>query len=86
MSRSILEKKMTDSIPPGWEHLVNNPTPGSPEAGKLGCTCAVLDNHYGKGFPWPSADNPRKDGMSFWVTGGCPLHAPHGIIEPTEGD
>lgn len=45
-----------------WEH-----NPGSPEAVTAGCTCAVLDNHHGAGFPW--------DGQtSWWITGGCPVH------------
>lgn len=47
-----------------------DPNPGSQEAQDQGCTCAVTDNHYGKGFPWGD------DGPAFWVTEGCPLHAP----------
>lgn len=49
------------------------PNPGSKQAGEQGCTCAVLDNHYGKGITagWGTPEKP-----AFWVTEGCPLHAP----------
>jgi hypothetical protein len=53
------------------------PNPGSREAGERGCVCAVMDNSYGKGVPYP-----RDDGLdpneypSFWVTVGCPVHSP----------
>ena len=43
------------------------PNPGSNEAMKKGCLCAVLDNCHG----WGSFDF----GMGkFWVTESCPLH------------
>jgi hypothetical protein len=42
--------------------------PGSDEAAAAGCTCPVLDNARGK-----SAGRPGE----FWISGGCPLHAPH---------
>jgi hypothetical protein len=41
--------------------------PGSAKAVKAGCTCPVIDNHYGRGVPATS-------GRKFWITGGCPLH------------
>ncbi len=45
-------------------------TPGDREAVEQGCTCAVIDNHYGRGF--------ERDGQKcFWITEGCPLHDPH---------
>ena len=47
--------------------MVDKPNPGSEEALKQGCICAVLDNRHGLG----AIDN--KDGV-FWVTEGCPLH------------
>lgn len=47
---------------------MTTPNPGSPEAGEQGCTCAVIDNHYGRGMPYP-------DGPAFWISGDCPLHA-----------
>lgn len=45
------------------------PNPGSAEAVAAGCTCAVIDNHRGRGIP-------TKDGPTFWITEGCPVHAP----------
>lgn len=51
------------------------PNPGSRDAIAQGCTCPVIDNHYGRGFPYP-----RKDGLdpelhpSFWCNEECPLH------------
>jgi hypothetical protein len=54
---------------------MDKPNPGSTEAQKRGCTCPILDNAHGRGFPWP-----RDDGLdpvlnpSFWITEGCPLH------------
>ena len=47
---------------------MNKPNPGSKEALKQGCTCATIDNHYGKGI-LPIDGVPQ-----FWITGGCPLH------------
>ncbi len=47
------------------------PNPGSDEAIKKGCICAVLDNRHGLGaFDFG-------DGV-FWITSGCPLHDPDG--------
>ena len=43
------------------------PNPGSKEAVKIGCTCAVLDNHYGAGIYGGR-------GGTFWVSASCPLH------------
>lgn len=57
--------------------MFEQPNPGSAEAQKLGCTCPVLDNHYGRGV----ASGFGED--SFWITDGCPLHAPH---PTTSGD
>lgn len=42
------------------------PNPGSDEAVTRGCTCPVLDNARGRGIT---------TGI-FWITEGCPLHAP----------
>lgn len=34
-----------------YEPGVNGPpAPGSPEATKIGCTCPILDNAYGRGY------------------------------------
>jgi hypothetical protein len=47
------------------------PNPGSAEAVAAGCTCAVLDNCRGAGA------YVREDGsLEFWITQGCPIHAP----------
>lgn len=43
------------------------PNPGSEAAQERGCSCPVLDNHRGKGMPYP-------DGPRFWINGDCPLH------------
>jgi hypothetical protein len=49
------------------------PNPGSGEAVELGCTCPVIDNHYGEGVPmWPF---PWQEGHSWWINADCPLHA-----------
>lgn len=43
--------------------------PGSPEAVAHGCLCAIIDNHYGEGFP-------TRDGQrGWWITSTCELHA-----------
>lgn len=47
--------------------MIKPPNPGSDEATKLGCTCAVMDNRRGAGIP--SADGPL-----FWISYDCPLH------------
>lgn len=44
--------------------------PGSDEAVKEGCTCAVMDNNYGSGSGWLD-DNGDP---AFWVTEDCPVH------------
>lgn len=43
------------------------PPPGSKEARRLGCTCPVIDNCYGRGYMGQSG--------VFIVNGGCPIHA-----------
>jgi len=46
-----------------------DPKPGSMAAIAKGCTCPVIDNHYGDGFPM--------DGIPTWqVLLGCPIHNP----------
>lgn len=42
------------------------PNPGSAKALEAGCTCPVMDNHYGKGVGAPP---------EFWISGDCPVHA-----------
>ena len=50
------------------------PNPGSDEAIALGCTCPVLDNNHGKGFPYGGE-------TSFWYNGECPVHNPKRVAE-----
>lgn len=50
------------------------PNPGSREAMDTGCRCAVLDNNHGKYPPFPPCDDLPDGG--WWITQGCPLHAP----------
>lgn len=48
------------------------PPPGSDAAIAQGCICAVLDNGHGAGSGYrDDAGNP-----TYWITRGCPLHAP----------
>ena len=55
-------------------------SPGSDEAVAKGCTCPVSDNARGQGLP----------GGQFWISEGCPLHAPAApswaYDEPFDGD
>jgi hypothetical protein len=51
-----------------YKYMENKiPNPGSNEALKQGCLCAVLDNTHGKG-----AYNGKPG--TFWITEDCPLH------------
>lgn len=45
------------------------PNPGSQEARDIGCTCPVLDNHYGEG-----AYNDKEGVPLFWIAEECPVH------------
>lgn len=47
------------------------PYPGTPEATEKGCLCLVGDNRHGKGV---YVDDRGK--VAFWITEGCPIHAP----------
>jgi len=49
--------------------MANKPNPGSEEAQKQGCKCAVIDNHYGEGLSYPGVKGP-----AFWITADCPIH------------
>jgi len=44
------------------------PSPGTPEALDLGCTCPVLDNNHGDGF----VVNGER---IWWRNAECPLHS-----------
>ena len=52
---------------------MDKPYPGSAEALKNGCKCAVMDNGYGKGY---LGDGEK---YGWWVSGDCPIH---GAKEP----
>ena len=51
--------------------------PGSEAALALGCTCPVIDNHYGEGMPYdgPPDAETYKAGRAYWISSDCPLHA-----------
>jgi hypothetical protein len=54
----------------------DDPSPGSDEAVAKGCTCPVSDNARGQGLP----------GGNFWISEGCPLHAPAPDHSENEGN
>ena len=41
--------------------------PGSWQAISKGCTCPVIDNHYGKG-------RLTETGVAYIIMGDCPIH------------
>ena len=47
------------------------PNPGSDEAVAAGCTCPVMDNFRGAGFPYGGE-------TCHYITEGCPIHAATG--------
>lgn len=51
-----------------WEQR-GIPNPGSTEADAAGCLCPRMDNRNGRGI------HIHRD-LCFYVTAGCPLHAP----------
>lgn len=55
------------------------PKPGSDEAIKQGCTCAVMDNAHGAGIP---GTEHLDGGPYFWYDESCPLH--HGAANALE--
>ena len=55
------------------------PPTGSKAALDLGCTCAVMDNHYGAGV---AGDGDRR---GWWISGDCPLHG-RGAAKEEGGD
>ena|GEM_PF-5175179 len=54
------------------------PNPGTREATAAGCTCAAMDNHYGRGYMGQAG--------VFVYTENCPLHRIHLVKKLTEGD
>lgn len=51
------------------------PNPGSRAALAHGCWCAAIDNYHGAGIVMEGE-------LVFWITMGCPLHAPVVDTEP----
>jgi hypothetical protein len=51
---------------------MKEPKPGSKEAVALGCTCPVVDNHHGAGFPFHEKDGTIVN--AFWIDAACQLH------------
>lgn len=49
------------------------PTPGSDAALEVGCSCPVLDNAHGRGFPWNGE-------IAFWIAGDCILHGVEEVL------
>jgi hypothetical protein len=47
--------------------MTDTPTPGSPTAVALGCTCPILDNCHGEGVM-------LRGHRMFWHSGACPVH------------
>ena len=54
--------------------------PGSDDAVNAGCTCARMDNGYGRGAMGSTPGN-----RLFWISGDCPLHAPAPQKEKADG-
>lgn len=54
--------------------------PGSPEAQREGCTCPVMDNHYGRGY-WGNAEK-----YGYVHNAECPVHgfpeSPEAPVDP----
>lgn len=45
------------------------PNPGSKEAQEVGCTCPVIDNHYGRD------ENIGFGKGNYWISEDCPIHS-----------
>ncbi len=43
------------------------PNPGSEEAVAMGCSCPIIDNHYGEGIRYSAVP-------CFWINADCLLH------------
>lgn len=58
---------MNDRKNPTVKDSLTVPSPGSPEAVEMGCTCPVIDNCHGKGVPI--------NGKPYFIMFiSCPLH------------
>jgi hypothetical protein len=47
--------------------IMTEPKPGSKEAIDEGCTCPIIDNHYGQGIV-------LEDSVLFYYNSDCPIH------------
>ncbi len=56
--------------------MKTTPNPGSEEAVALGCSCPIIDNHYGKGVPWAFQD---ANTPAFWISADCKLHGSYDL-------
>jgi hypothetical protein len=57
------------------EDTASTEKPGSQEARQLGCTCPVVDNHYGQGIPGVKITMPGgTTERLYWISASCPLH------------
>ena len=59
--------------------MTDKPKPGSAEAVDLGCTCPIIDNHYGKGFI-------IDDMLCHYMNDDCPLHGTSQPLPHSEHD
>ncbi len=53
------------------------PNPGSEEAVALGCSCPIIDNHYGKGVPHNI--DLHNGPILFWISADCKIHGSYDI-------
>lgn len=56
--------------------VIDEPSPGSPEAVSKGCTCPLMENRCGSGVAY-------KGKRAFYLDHGCPVHCPQ---PPSEAD
>ena len=62
----------TKSYRDNWDATFKEPevpNPGSKEAQAMDCTCPVLDNNHGNGFPYGMGTEP-----CFYINAECPIH------------
>jgi hypothetical protein len=60
--------------------MEEKPNPGTEEAIQQGCTCPVMDNHYGQGRP------NGQGGVEFWYNENCLIHGFKNIENPDQPD
>jgi hypothetical protein len=62
--------------PAGSSINTPRPNPGSDAAITAGCICAVLDNCHGRFAPIPAGTALGGETGAWYITVGCPIHAP----------